>query len=172
MPLDCRRGSGYAAGVPRGVPRVPRYRRKFTPEQMIEALTEAKGMSTVAARILHCNLRTVEAYAKEYPQVAEVKRQEKESMLDAGELSLLRAVQNGEAWAVCFLLKTQGKQRGYIERQEISGVDGGAIGVEVSGLTDDQRAERISGILDLARERQRRVVNGRAKPGVDTATGS
>src|SRR5215831_19496923 len=168
MPLDCRHGSRYAAGVPRGVPRVPRYRRKFTPEQMIEALSEAKGMSTVAARILHCNLRTIE----EYPQVAEVKRQERESMLDAGEMSLLRAVQNGEAWAVCFLLKTQGKHRGYIERQEISGVDGGAIGLEVSGLTDDQRAERISGILDLARERQRRVVNGRAKPGVDSATGS
>ena len=59
------------------MPRVPRQRRKFTPEQMIVALTEAKGMTTVAARILHCNLRTVEAYAKEYPQVAEVKRQEK-----------------------------------------------------------------------------------------------
>ena len=91
-------------------------------------------------------------------------------MLDVGELSLLRAVQNGEAWAVCFLLKTQGKQRGYIERAEISGPDGGAIGLEVNGLTDDQRAERISGILDLARERAKRTaVNGRVKSGVDTA---
>jgi hypothetical protein len=162
--------AGYAGHVPRGIPRLPRYRRKFTVDQVILALQEAKGMTTVAARILHCDLKTLEKMARDFPQVAEVKRQERESMLDTGELSLLRAVQNGEAWAVCFLLKTQGKMRGYIERAEISGPDGGAIGVEVSSLTDDQRAERISGLLDLARERAKRT-NGRVASGVDSATG-
>jgi len=145
----------YARGVPRG--RKPGTYRKYSADQMIAALKEAKGMNTVAARLLHCDLKTVENYCKVYPQVAEVRRQERESFLDVGELSLLRAVQRGEAWAVCFLLKTQGKQRGYIERAEFSGPNGGAIEVEVSGLTDDQRAERISGILDLARERAKRT---------------
>jgi len=138
---------------------------------MIEALKEAKGMVTVAARLLHCDLKTVENYCKVYPQVAEVRRQEHESFLDVGELSLLRAVQRGEAWAVCFLLKTQGKVRGYVERAEFSGPNGGAIEVEVSGLTDDQRAERISGILDLARERAKRTraPNGRSSSGDSSA---
>jgi hypothetical protein len=142
-------------------------------QQMVDALQQAKGMATVAARLLHCDLRTIENYAKVYPQVAEVRRQERESMLDAGELSLLRAVQNGEPWAVCFLLKTQGKHRGYIERAEFSGPNGGAIEIEVQGLTDEQRAERISGLLDLARERaKRQSPNGRAAPGDNSATGT
>ena len=145
---------------------------------MAEALKQAKGMTTVCARIMHCDLKTVENYVKEYPQLAEIKRQEHESVLDTGELALLRAVQNGEAWAVCFLLKTQGKGRGYIERAEMSGPNGGAVEVEVTGLSDDQRAQRISGLLDLARERAKRAnarTNGRvaepAAAGVDTATG-
>jgi len=126
-------------------------------------------MVTVAARILHCDLKTVESYCRTDPRIAEVRRSEHESMLDVGELALLRAVQRGEAWAVCFLLKTQGKQRGYIERAEFSGPNGGAIEVEVSNLTDDQRAERISGILDLARERAKRVRGGRPANGVNSA---
>ena len=46
--------------------------------------------------------------------------------------SLKRAVINGEAWAVCFTLKTLGKSRGYVERvqQEISGRDGQAIEIK------------------------------------------
>jgi len=50
-------------------------------------------------------------------------------MCDNAESALNRAVINGEAWAVCFTLKTQGKDRGYIERtqQEITGRDGGPI---------------------------------------------
>jgi len=39
-------------------------------------------------------------------------------MLDNAESVLYKAVLNGEAWAVCFFLKCQGKSRGYIERQE------------------------------------------------------
>jgi hypothetical protein len=161
--------------MPRG--RKPGTSRKYTIDQMVDALHQAKGMNTVAARLLHCNLSTIESYAKAFPQVAEARRQEREAFLDAGELSLLRAVQNGEAWAVCFLLKTQGKHRGYVERQEVSGPGGGAIEVEMN-MTDDQRAERISGLLDLARERARRTTaeqirraaNGRANGGHSAAS--
>jgi hypothetical protein len=53
----------------------------------------------------------------------------RQSMCDNAESALNRAVINGEAWAVCFTLKTQAKDRGYIERTqtEISGRDGGPI---------------------------------------------
>ena len=45
----------------------------------------------------------------------------------------------GEAWAVCFLLKTRGKKRGYTERQEQV--------VQVSGQADFLAALRGSGRL-------------------------
>jgi predicted transcriptional regulator len=62
----------------------------------------------------------------------EVVQEARESMTDIAETSLKRAVINGEAWAVCFTLKTLGKSRGYVERvqQEISGRDGEAIEIK------------------------------------------
>ena len=51
------------------------------------------------------------------------------------ELALYKAIQDGEGWAVCFYLKTQGKQRGYIERQEIE--HSGAIGIVKGYITRD-----------------------------------
>lgn len=43
----------------------------------------------------------------------------RESLLDEAESQLAAAIRKGEAWAVCFYLKTQGKNRGYIERGEL-----------------------------------------------------
>ena len=80
---------------------------------------------------MHCDLKTVENYAREYPQLAEIKRQEHESVLDTDELALLRAVQNGKRGLSASWLKTQGKGRGYIERAEMSGPNG-AVEVEVT----------------------------------------
>jgi hypothetical protein len=54
-------------------------------------------------------------------------------MKDNAESALYSAVLGGEAWAVCFYLKTQAKDRGYVERQEMTGKDGGAIQQEHAG---------------------------------------
>jgi hypothetical protein len=37
-------------------------------------------------------------------------------LLDEAESQLGAAVRRGEGWAVCFLLKTRGRERGYVER--------------------------------------------------------
>jgi len=39
-------------------------------------------------------------------------------MMDMAELKLLDAVVMGQPWAILFYLKTQGKDRGYVERSE------------------------------------------------------
>jgi hypothetical protein len=94
-------------------------RLRFSQEKVIEALHESKGLITVCARLLRCSPTTVENYLARFPACAEARRQEREAMLDVGELALLKAVQAGEGWAVCFLLKTQGKSRGYVERPDV-----------------------------------------------------
>jgi hypothetical protein len=90
----------------------------YTVVQVVEALRATKGMKGPAARKLGCSWQTVDNYSKRHTTVARAIAEEREMMLDVGELSLARAVQNGEAWAVCFYLKTQGKERGYVERVE------------------------------------------------------
>ena len=51
----------------------------------------------------------------------------REKMIDNVESKLYQKALEGEGWAVCFFLKTQGKRRGYIERQEHTGEDGREI---------------------------------------------
>jgi hypothetical protein len=65
-------------------------------------------------------------------ELYELVQEARECTTDIAETSLKRAVINGEAWAVCFTLKTLGKSRGYVERvqQEISGRDGEAIEIK------------------------------------------
>jgi hypothetical protein len=124
-------------------------KQRFTQEQVVSALQQSKGMVTVAARLLRCVPNTVQAYIDRYPAVAEAKRLEREGMLDVAELALLKAIQAGEGWAVCFTLKTIGKSRGYVERQEITGADGGAIAVEAAPARERLRAK----VTELATRR-------------------
>lgn len=100
---------------------------KFTTQQVIAAIRETKGLVTRAAARLGCDPKTIRSYAARYPTVAEALREEREGMTDVAELALYNAILKGEPWAVSLYLKTQGKQRGYVERVETTGKDGGPI---------------------------------------------
>lgn len=89
---------------------------RFTAKQMVDMLNKSKGMVYLAARQLGCNPQTVYNYAERYASVKEAIATQHGERLDMAEVALLKAVKNGEAWAVCFTLKTLGKQRGFIER--------------------------------------------------------
>ena len=56
-----------------------------------------------------------------------------ESKLDNTESVLYDRAVHGESWAVTFLLKTQGRGRGYIERGETLNVK-----IDLNKLTDEQ----------------------------------
>jgi hypothetical protein len=105
--------------------------RKYTPEQIIGALEECKGMIAPAARRLGCDRNTIKRYMKEYPAVAEAKGDMHEEVNDVTELKLFDAIERGEAWAICFRLKTQAKDRGYIEKAEVSGPGGGPVNIRL-----------------------------------------
>ena len=105
--------------------------RKYTQEQMIKALEESRGLISPAARILGCSRDTVRSYMKEYAEVALAERDAREATTDVAERKLYQAIENGEAWAICFYLKCQGKQRGYVEKAEISGPGGKPISIKL-----------------------------------------
>lgn len=102
-------------------------KQRFTPQQVADALQASKGMVYVAARSLGCSANTIYNYIERYKAVKEVMKQERGVMVDTAELALWTALQNKEAWAISLVLKTLGKDRGYVERQEISGKDGAAL---------------------------------------------
>ena len=109
-------------------------KERYTTQQIIDALKESKGMVYVAARRLNCDPTTVYNYAKRYATVQAAIESERGHFVDTAELALNRAVLAGEGWAVCFALKTLGKERGYVERRQIE--HSGKI--DVSKLSDQE----------------------------------
>lgn len=94
-----------------------------TNDAIAEALRKTKGMVYVAADLIECSPNTIKSRLKKYAWLREVKDAAKEMTKDVTELKLFEAIQRGEPWAIQFYLKTQAKDRGYIEKipQEHSG---------------------------------------------------
>ena len=121
-------------------------KRERTAARIIEAVRDSHGLLTLAAKKAGVSYWTVWDYANNYPSVAEAVREAKEGMLDVAEGQLYKAIANSEAWAICFYLKTQGKARGYTERQEVTGADGGAVKYEIS-VTDSDTKDRLGKLV-------------------------
>ena len=110
---------------------------KYTANQMIEALREKHGNLSAAARFLGCSRNTISRYIDLYPTVKAVADEERETLIDFAENQLFKQVQDGNITAIIFTLKTIGKLRGYVERQEVTGADGGAVMVKWDDENND-----------------------------------
>lgn len=110
---------------------------KYSAARIVEALQRSKGMVYVAARDIGCSPMTIYNYARRYPSVQAEIDAERGMLVDTAELALWDAIQNGEGWAISLVLKTLGKSRGYVERQEVSGPGGGAVNIVVKWADDD-----------------------------------
>jgi hypothetical protein len=105
--------------------------RKYTQEQIIAALEESHGLIAPAARALGCSRDTIRSYIEEYPEVARAKEDMREVVKDIGENGLIAAAKRGEPWAICFLLKCLAKDRGFVEKAEITGPGGGPVTIRL-----------------------------------------
>lgn len=88
------------------------------PELVAAALAELQGNVAGAAKRFGVARQSVADLIERRPALQKVARDAREGMLDNAESALYRAVLAGEAWAVCFFLKTQGRSRGYVERPQ------------------------------------------------------
>lgn len=84
-----------------------------------DVLRKKRGNVSLAAKALSVSRTALHKYIREN-SLQEIVDDAREEIVDLAEDKLLSAVRKGEAWAVCFALKTQGKERGYVERQEIT----------------------------------------------------
>ena len=109
--------------------------RHFTVDEVAAALEKSHGLVSFAARLLGCNRTTIYNYFEKYPHLRQIITDAGEALVDKAELAVEKAIDNGEGWAISLVLKTKGKNRGYVERIEQTGADGGPI------LMDDARSK-------------------------------
>lgn len=105
-------------------------RQDWDRKDIISRIDQAKGNLAAVARSLGVSRTTVWRYIQDKPTVQQAVDEARETMLDNAESVLYKKVLDGDMTAVIFFLKTQGHKRGYTERHEVSGPQGGAIPVQ------------------------------------------
>ncbi len=112
----------------------------WTKEEMIGAIRGSRGVLAAAARRLGCDRKTVYNYMERHPEVKAAIEEERDTLLDDAEDTLYNnAIKKGDTTSLIFLLKTIGKRRGYVERQEITGADGkGPIAIQIVNQPNDE----------------------------------
>jgi len=99
----------------------------YTAAQMIEALEQTYGLVSPAARRIGCSPQTVYNYARRYTAVQDAIEEGRCCLLDLAGFSLFEAVEGcvmadgtivpPQRWAIEFVLRTRGRDRGYTEPQ-------------------------------------------------------
>lgn len=98
-----------------------------TAEQVIDAIRNNNGLLAAAAQDLGVTRTTVYRYVNNYPTIKKALDEARDTVIDEAEGQLYKAVRRGNITAIMFLLKTVGKARGYVERLEHTGEEGGPI---------------------------------------------
>jgi len=114
------------------------------PEAVAATLANLRGNVAAVAKHFGVHRSSVQELIDKRPSLRAVLRDAREGMIDNAESSLYAAVIKGEAWAVCFFFKTQGKGRGYVERaQDIPPLDIllGALPPHVATIVRDALAQ-------------------------------
>lgn len=96
-----------------------------------QKIRDARGNIAAVAASLRLSRQQVYRFIERHPSLKVELAESRETMKDMAESVLYAKVVEGEAWAVCFFLKTQAKERGYVERSEVTGKDGGPVTIKV-----------------------------------------
>ena len=100
---------------------------KLIKKTVAEALKKTNANISLAAKSLGVDRSSLYDFVNKHDDIKQLITDERESLVDIAESALKSAVIEKEAWAVCFTLKTIGKHRGYVERVEQTGANGGPV---------------------------------------------
>ncbi len=113
--------------------------RHLKKESILKALEKSLGIVTVACKNTETPRSTFYKWLNEDEDFAREVKDIENIALDFAESQLHKQIGNNNTTATIFYLKTKGKKRGYIERQEITGADGipNNFQIEIIDKTED-----------------------------------
>lgn len=106
---------------------------------ILEALEKSLGIVTTACKSVGIGRTQFYNWLKEDKEFANKVSDIENVALDFAESQLHKQISNDSTSATIFYLKTKGKKRGYVERQEITGADGMPTNfqIEIIDKTED-----------------------------------
>lgn len=115
-----------------------------TAAQVEDALRKAAGNVTAAARGLGVGRTALHARIAKSPELQRVLQEEREALVDMAESALRAEVLERNMTAIIWTLKAspEAKRRGWSERTEHTGAEGGAVVIQMTwGEVDDNGAD-------------------------------
>jgi hypothetical protein len=92
--------------------------------QMLNALERSLGVVTSACKAVGISRQTHYNWLNDDLEYKAAVHSIDDIAIDFAESQLHQQIKNGEVSSTIFFLKTKGKKRGYVERQEITGAEG------------------------------------------------
>jgi len=107
---------------------------------ILEALEKSLGVVTTACKSVGIGRTQFYNWLKQDEEFSVLVEDIQNIALDFAESQLHKQIGEGNTSATIFYLKTKGKKRGYIERQEITGADGMPTNfqIEIIGRNKDK----------------------------------
>jgi hypothetical protein len=105
---------------------------------MLDALEKSLGVVTAACKAVGIGRTTHYLWMQEDAEYRAAVDGLSDVALDFAESQLHKQIKEGNSTATIFFLKTKGKKRGYIERQEVEVASGKMFQIEVLGEDSDQ----------------------------------
>ena len=106
------------------MPKIPKPRKvkiDAKPEEDIaQAIRDNRGLLYLAAEQVGLKGSTITERVQKSPYLQEAVHESRENRLDRAEKSLSRLVDQDNLGAICFILKTLGKSRGYQENSQLT----------------------------------------------------
>jgi len=98
--------------------------RHIKKESLLKSLEQSLGVVTVACKKADIPRSTYYKWLNDDEVFAKNVKEIENVALDFAESQLHKQISDNSTAATIFYLKTKGKRRGYVERQEITGADG------------------------------------------------
>lgn len=114
---------------------------KYNKNKILKAIKGSYGNITTVANELSCERKTVYEWLKKYPYLSIAIEDEREKIFDLAENKLVAKIKKGSESMIALALKTQGKKKRYVEKQEIE--HSGSIEEKVRNMTEEERQKRI-----------------------------
>ena len=100
---------------------------------MLDALEKSLGVVTSACKTVGIGRTTHYLWMDSDPEYKAAVQELSDVALDFAESQLHKQIKDGNSTATIFFLKTKGKKRGYVERQEVEADNGKMFQIEVLG---------------------------------------
>ena len=100
---------------------------------MLDALEKSLGVVTSACKTVGVGRTTHYLWMQEDKEYKAAVEELSDVAIDFAESQLHKQIKEGNSTATIFFLKTKGKKRGYVERQEVDVSSGKLFQIEVLG---------------------------------------